>query len=620
MHHDEERVEARDQALVEVSAAWPGEGARLAVLVLDRDLRVRALNGRARALFEASQSSNGQHLAEVVARHLDPDSASVCRDRVRRALEGGANTVTLRHGSAGGLDAEASYFDWHIDRTTLPDGRAGVVCHLYDVSAHVRSSLESAAAERCYRHAFESMDAGFCIIEIISEEGRPTDFRFLAVNRVFEEQSGLQDVVGKRMRELVPELEPYWFEFYDRVATGGTPSRRLDRAQPLGDRWFDVYAFRISRPQERRVAVLFRDVTAERRSQAAVQFQAKLLDTVGQAVIVTDVGGSIIYWNRAASDMYGWTAEEVIGRSVLDVTVSESMREQAVDIMATLNAGASWSGEFMVRGKHGPKHALVTNVPIFDEDGSLRAIIGVSADISELKAAQQALRDADRQKDEFLAILGHELRNPLAAIRMALQLLRRGADDGRHARAIDVVDRQSAQLVRLIDDLLDISRITRGKIVLDRKRVDLREIIQQAVDGVEAFRQSQQATIDVLAPPRSMDVNVDPVRIAQVVGNLLHNACKFTPAGRVRVVASQVDQQAVIRVEDEGAGIAADDIERIFEIFTQVTPVDVRQSAGLGIGLALSRRLVEMHGGTLEASSEGLGRGSCFTVRLPLPR
>jgi PAS domain S-box-containing protein len=232
------------------------------------------------------------------------------------------------------------------------------------------------------------------------------------------------------------------------------------------------------------------------------------------------------------------------------------------------------------------------------------------------------LREQDRRKDDFLATLAHELRNPLAPIRNGLQVLQlAGGDRAIAGRAVAMMERQLGQMVRLIDDLLDVSRITRGKLLLRKERVELAGVVRAAVETARPALDAGGHRLEVSLPDEPVWVDADPTRLAQVFGNLLTNAAKYTDrGGRVRLTAHPEGGGVVVSVEDNGIGIAAEHLAGVFEMFNQVTPVIERSQGGLGIGLALVRGLVEMHGGTVEAHSEGPGRGSIFTVRLPAAR
>jgi signal transduction histidine kinase len=234
-----------------------------------------------------------------------------------------------------------------------------------------------------------------------------------------------------------------------------------------------------------------------------------------------------------------------------------------------------------------------------------------------LEAAKEDLRRADRQKDEFLAVLSHEIRNPLGAIRNGIYILDNGGvEDPR--RIHEMMDRQFQQLLRLIEDLLDVSRITKGKVVLRKEPVELAGIVRDAVESSRASIEAHGHDLSVSLPSRPVTIEGDPVRLAQVLSNILNNAAKFTPReGRIRLDAATEGGTVVIRVRDNGIGIPPEMVERIFEMFTQADRTPSQQYGGLGIGLSLVRGLVEAHGGTVEASSEGRGKGSEIVVRLP---
>jgi signal transduction histidine kinase len=237
-----------------------------------------------------------------------------------------------------------------------------------------------------------------------------------------------------------------------------------------------------------------------------------------------------------------------------------------------------------------------------------------------LEATTTALQEADRRKDEFLAILAHELRNPLAPIRTAVQLLRkRELGEAQGVRAREVIERQVQHLVCLIDDLLDVSRITRGMITLQKERVLIDAVIARAVETARPVIDSRKHELTLDLPEELLSVEGDPTRLVQIVGNILHNAAKFMdPGGRIVLTVSREDSYAAISVKDEGMGIPRDLVPKIFDLFSQVHQKSVSPHGGLGIGLALVRRLVEMHGGVVIANSAGPGEGTELVVRLPL--
>jgi PAS domain S-box-containing protein len=258
--------------------------------------------------------------------------------------------------------------------------------------------------------------------------------------------------------------------------------------------------------------------------------------------------------------------------------------------------------------------------PLYDSQGRIYGCVSVCVDLTERKRAEHALLDADRRKDEFLATLSHELRNPLAPLRTALEVLRIAKDDRELAeKARLTMERQLAHLVRLTDDLLDVSRITQNKVELRRERVDLCAALHSAVETTWPSIDSHDHTLRMDLPSQPVWVEADATRLAQVFSNLLSNAARYTPrGGRILVTAAVQADEATVVVADTGVGIPPDLLPRIFDMFTQLPADRDRTHRGLGIGLTLAKRLVELHHGSIEARSDGPGRGSQFIVRLPV--
>ena len=263
---------------------------------------------------------------------------------------------------------------------------------------------------------------------------------------------------------------------------------------------------------------------------------------------------------------------------------------------------------------------LLSASPLYDSEGRSRGAVAAILDVTELKRREELLREADRRKDEFLAILAHELRNPLAPIRNSLHILRLTAThDPTAVRVGEIMERQVDHLVRLVDDLLEVSRITRGKIELRKELADIAAIVRSAVETSRPLIDAAGHQLRVSGPEEPLAVEGDPVRLAQVLANLLNNAAKYTEdEGEIWLTVCRDTDHVRISVRDTGMGIAPDVLPRVFDLFMQVDRDTDRSQGGMGIGLALVKSLVEMHGGSVHAHSEGRGRGSEFTVRLPL--
>jgi PAS domain S-box-containing protein len=258
--------------------------------------------------------------------------------------------------------------------------------------------------------------------------------------------------------------------------------------------------------------------------------------------------------------------------------------------------------------------------PLYDTHGQIYGCVSVCVDLTDRKLAEMGLRDADRRKDEFLATLSHELRSPLAPIRSAIEVIRLARGDAEVIeRARATMERQLLHLVRITDDLLDVARVTQNKVQLQRERIDLRTVLHSAIEATRPMIDAQGHTLTMHLPEDPIWADVDFTRIAQALSNLLSNAAKYTePGGHISVTATSLGRNATITVSDTGIGIPPMLLPRIFDMFTQLQVHRDRTYGGLGVGLTLARRLVQLHGGTLNASSEGPGRGSQFAIRLPL--
>ncbi len=322
------------------------------------------------------------------------------------------------------------------------------------------------------------------------------------------------------------------------------------------------------------------------------------------------------------SDLLGFSPEEAVHMQWWEDRVHPDDAAQAPAARESLLADCprKYHYEYRVRHRDGSwLNVWDQGLVVCDANGQPVRLVGNVVDITERKRVEEALAEANRRKDEFLAMLAHELRNPLAPIRSAMQILRMQEALPSNLQLVrDVVDRNVAQMVRLVDDLLDVSRITRGKIRLQMEPVALAEVVAQAAEISRPLIDSQKHQLLVAVPEQPIRVHGDATRLAQVLANLLNNAAKYTDeGGRIWLTLECVDDHAVLRVRDTGVGLPPEMLEEVFGLFTQVDPSPDRAQGGLGIGLTLVRRLVEMHGGRVEASSEGLGRGSEFVVWLP---
>jgi PAS domain S-box-containing protein len=374
--------------------------------------------------------------------------------------------------------------------------------------------------------------------------------------------------------------------------------------------------------------VVFRDITERRQAQTGRKREeetrsllAAIVAASDDAIVSKTLEGIVLSWNEGAQRLFGYSPEEAVGQSI-NLIIPHELRQEERQILDRIRRGLRVDHFETVRvAKDGRRLDISLTVsPLRDESGRVIGASKVARDITDRKRMDAALRDADRRKDEFLATLAHELRNPLAPIRHSLAVLVRSQGDrDLFRRCTDILDRQVSHLVHLVDDLLDVSRITRDMLQLRKAPVDLASIIRQVAEAGEPLASQAQQTVELSLPDQPIYLEADPVRLTQVFSNLFINACHYsTPGGHIWITVEQQHGEAVALVRDGGIGLPADQIDGIFEMFAQLDTGGERAQRGLGIGLTLVRRLVQLHGGTVTARSAGPGLGSEFEVRLPL--
>jgi len=370
------------------------------------------------------------------------------------------------------------------------------------------------------------------------------------------------------------------------------------------------------------IVLVFRDITERRRLELRGAWLASIVESSDDAIISKTIDGRITSWNRAAQRLLGYTESEIVGKSIITIIPPELHGEEQ-HILQRLRRGERIEHFDTVRlSKEGERlEVSLTISPLKDDEGEVVGASKIMRDIRRRKELEMRLQEEHRLKDEFLAMLAHELRNPLAPIRTASEILARSPADDAHAQtAVATIKRQVTHLTRLVDDLLDISRITQGRIELERRPIDLADVIAQAVETVGPQLREKQHRLSVINATgyESLYVNGDFARLVQCVGNVLSNAAKFTdPGGEISVHTYAESPTAVVEVADNGAGISPRLLPRIFDLFVQSDRALDRAQGGLGIGLAVVKRLVEMHGGDVAGASPGLGQGSTFKITLP---
>ena len=353
-----------------------------------------------------------------------------------------------------------------------------------------------------------------------------------------------------------------------------------------------------------------------------------MANSIPQLAWMAHADGYIHWYNRRWYEYTGATPQEMEGWGWQRVHDPQYLPKVLERWQASIDTGIPFDMEFPLRGADGQFRMFLTRVvPLNGEEGQVVQWFGTNTDMEEakqtevrLRMTEAALRDADHRKDLFLATLAHELRNPLAPIRTAAQILgsRRLAPD-QLQWAQNVIQRQVGRMALLLDDLLDIARITQGKLELKTERVKLTDVVDSAVEEVRPLLESKNHQLTVALPSEELTLNADPLRLSQILSNLMTNAAKYTdPAGHINLSGGVQNGTLCLSVKDDGIGIAPQALTRIFEMFSQIDGAAARSEGGLGIGLALVKGLLELHGGTIDARSDGLGRGSEFIVLLPL--
>ncbi|MDQ3287453.1 MAG: PAS domain-containing protein [Pseudomonadota bacterium] len=488
------------------------------------------------------------------------------------------------------------------------------------------------ASTRSNREAMdilESITEGFFMVD--------RQWRFGYANHEAERILGrrFEELAGRVLWEQCPGIEGTQFDRAFRRTMQQRDKSSFVALYPPRDRWYEVTTF----PAPEGMSVYFRDVTDQKAEEAerselmiASEKQRRIyetaLDSTPDFVYVFDLEHRAIYANEAL--MKTWGVGDVRGKTWTELGYEQwhaDLHDREIDQVIATNAPVR--GEIPFTGTNGRRVYDYIFAPVLGAGGEVVAVAGTTRDITARQAAEQAIREharalaeSDRAKDDFLATLSHELRNPLAPLRNSIELLRMiGSDNPKLAPIHPMMERQVNHLVRLVDDLLEMSRISRGTLSLRRERVMLSSIVRNAVETSEPLISAARHELVVEVPEQPLWLEGDQVRLAQILSNLLNNAARYTEdGGHILVRARREDDHAVISVIDNGMGMTAEALPRMFEMFSRGDRDSSRSQGGLGIGLALSLRLTRMHKGTLKAYSDGIGKGSCFTVQLPLAK
>lgn len=488
---------------------------------------------------------------------------------------------------------------------------------------------ELAARETQWRRAHERLqlilDHVPVLVYLVDESGR-----IVEVNKAWQSLSGLDasSVVGRTLDEVFDRPVASRFAAHNRLV--------LDTGQPRS--FEEEYAGRsylsvkvpVRDPDGRSGAVcgLSIDITERKRAEDLLRAEEErfrvMADWLPLIIWVHDADGALQFVNRTYCEFFGVTLDQACAGGWQSL-VHPDDAAYAVQFADAVRRQGPFHAQVRVRRADGQWRWIESwGRPRFSEDGRFLGFVGSSADVTErrsteerLREAQGALEEAIRRKNEFIATLAHEIRNPLAAIRNASAALGAPAADLDKARGI--IDRQIDSLVRLVEDLLEMSRLRLGKTRLVCRRLDVRSVVDDAVVACQALFASSHQRLRVERPEDPVWVRADPVRLGQIVTNLLSNAARYTQAsGHIRLALQADEHDAIVSVEDDGAGLTAEEIAVVFEPFRTGESRVGKHRTGLGVGLAIVRRLVELHGGSVQVSSPGKGLGSRFTVRLPL--
>jgi PAS domain S-box-containing protein len=604
------------------------------VITTDTEARITYLNAVAATLTGwTPEEARGQPLDAVF---------HIIDEQTRKPIESPALRA-LRAGTAVGFENHATLVHRNGDEHPIDDSAAPIVDELRHVSGCVLIFRDVSERRRFeIRDAARLLDARLLASIVESSDdaiiSKSLDGVIRTWNAAAQRLFGhtAEAAVGRHISLVIP---PDRLSEEDQIIASLKAGRRVEhfeteRVRSDGRRiWVSLTISPIRDDAGNVIGAskIVRDVTRQREAENERQKFVTLVENSTDFIGICDLAGVPSFVNRAGLSMVGLADLDEAKRTPVAEFFFPEDRSRIVDEFLP-RVAREGHGEIEVRFRHfrsGAAIWMAYKVVRLDEaTGKPFGFATVSQNVTERRRLEDNLRklatdlsEVDRRKDEFLATLSHELRNPLAPMRNMLEILKRaGNERGALPAAVDTMERQLGQLVRLVDDLLDLSRITHNRIGLRRTAVDLGAVIRQAVQSAQPLADGAGHVVDVTLPERPILLHADAVRLTQIFGNLINNACKYTrPGGRIRVIAERDGAEAVVSVTDNGIGIPRDKLDTIFDMFSQIDRSLERSQGGLGIGLTLVKRLVQMHGGTVHARSEGEGRGSTFVVRLPIP-
>lgn len=590
---------------------------QMAIVMIGRDLRIRRFTPMAEKMLNLIASDVGRPITDIKLNVDVPDLDTILAEVI--------DTVQPYQ-----RDVQDKTGRWYSMRArpyrTLDSRIDGAVIVLVDIDA-VKATAETlrVSAERLLI-MYDRAPLGIFETDL--------DGRFLRVNDRFSELTGRprETLLALRSQDIThPDDLAADLETFDRIRTGAIPAARREKRYLREDGrevWVELHRFGVPDSQGHPTFTvgIAEDITERKETETQLrrrEARFRALMNAAPALIWASGLEGMDYINQAYLEFLGVESHEVLGNAWM-YFIHPDDRDGYADAYDNAMSGLRpFEHQFRFRRGDGEYRWMMTvALPQFGAAGKFGGFTGATFDITALKQAEVSLRSADQRKDEFIAMLAHELRNPLAPITNVVQILKAKAVDASTERwAHEVLDRQLRNVGRMVNDLLDVSRVSHGKILLQPERIELSDLVSRSIDALRPAIEAGKKRFAVELPATPVVLYADPVRLEQILGNLVHNAVKFTPPrGHIWVTASvdQGERTVSISVRDDGDGIAPDALARVFDMFVQGNSSMERAQGGLGIGLTLVRGLVELHGGTIEARSDGPGNGSEFMVTLPL--
>ena len=591
------------------------------VIVVDTKGDVKLANPIARQLMGRTQDVIGRPLSSICT-IMNETTREPIVNPVSRVLASGQ--IAEEPGQNVLLRTDGTEIPVEQSAAPIRDASgelSGVIFVFRDCSARRRAEAELRERERRFQRMFETpligiaiatqrgnlLEANDSFLGLIGHQREELNVASLSWSGVPSGQSPLDDAARQELRET-GVCSP--FERTN-IRADGTRLPLLISAARLMDHQDLVVIFVTDLSESKRAEEALRETEARFRI---------LSECMPQKVWTSLPDGQLNYLNHMLLEYAGLPAEQLKGWGWTNLVHPDDLRNQIDTWKQSLSSGDMFEIEHRILKHNGEyRWHLARALPLYQPDTQISMWIGTNTDIHDQKQAEEELREDHRRKDKFLALLAHELRNPLAPLSNAVQILGSSPSDSQTQLAlIGIMQRQVRQLTRLIDDLLDLSRITTGRMRLQRDRILAESVVTAAVEAIQPLITERQQQLIVTVPKEELWLDADAARLSQILTNLLHNAAKYTPPqGRLNLTLERAEDDVLFKVSDNGAGISSEMLTKIFDLFMQIDWTLDQANGGLGIGLTLVRTLVELHGGSVKAASDGLGQGSEFTVRLP---